>query len=84
MPDFEPLSLSPEAAAAYVGLSRRTISRLLADNAITARRCGARTLIDCASLRAYVAALPAYVAGARIPNAPQLTRKPKRKAARKH
>jgi excisionase family DNA binding protein len=79
MSAFEPLTLSPEKAAEYCGLSRRTISRLLADKLITARRSGSRTLVDCASLRAYVASLPPYVPGAAIPCAPHLQKRAARR-----
>lgn len=64
---IEPISLSPESAAAYVGLSKRTIYQLLEDGAITARRSGSRTLIDGDSLRAYFRSLPNYLPGAAIP-----------------
>lgn len=72
-PVFEPLSLSPSGAAAFMGYSLRTIYRLLASGAITSRRDRARTLIDGASLRAYYASLPAYVPGASLVNAPHVT-----------
>ena len=39
-PTFEPLSLSPAGAAEYIGLSKRTIYQLLADETITARKRG--------------------------------------------
>jgi excisionase family DNA binding protein len=78
-PPIEPLALSPEMAAAYVGLSERTIYTLLADKLITARQTPGkgRTLVDGDSLRAYYRSLPAYVAGASMPNAPH-----RRRAAR--
>lgn len=74
----EPLALSPNDAAEYVGLSKRTIYQLLADKTIIARKSEGRTMIDGDSLRAYYRALPAYVPGASIPNAPQ-RRKPARR-----
>jgi excisionase family DNA binding protein len=54
----DPLALSPADAAAYVGLSRRTVSRLIEDGTVIARRHGRRTMIDGASLRAWYAAQP--------------------------
>jgi excisionase family DNA binding protein len=81
-PTFQPLSLSPSEAAAYVGLSLRGIYRLLAAGAITGRRTAGRTLIDGASLRAYYGGLPAYVPGVSVPNAPHVTAARRRKARR--
>jgi excisionase family DNA binding protein len=69
----EPLSFSPQDAAAYLGLSKPTIYRLLATGTITAKRAGTRTLIHGPSLRAYHASLPDYVPGASMPNAPHVT-----------
>lgn len=66
----QPIALSPDAAAAALGISRRSLYRLLGAGAITARRAGPRTLIDAASLRRYYETLPSYVS-APIPNAPQ-------------
>ncbi|WP_298107415.1 helix-turn-helix domain-containing protein [Bradyrhizobium sp.] len=68
----EPLSLSPEGAAEYLSLSKPTIYRLLAAGALTGKRCGSRTLIDGRSVRAFYAALPDFVAGTPIPNAPHM------------
>ena len=45
-------------AASALGVSRRTISRLLASGALQGRKLGRRTLIDAASLRTYYASLP--------------------------
>jgi excisionase family DNA binding protein len=78
MPLAEPLLLSPQGAADYLSLSKPTIYRLLAAGTITGKRAGARTLIDGASLRAYIASLPAYTPGAAIPCAPHLARPKKR------
>jgi excisionase family DNA binding protein len=75
----DPLSLSPEDAAEYIGLSKRQIYNLLSDGTITGKRSGARTLIHGPSLRAYYASLPDYVPGASMPNAPHLQYKSKRK-----
>jgi excisionase family DNA binding protein len=68
----EPLSLSPQEAAEYIGLSKRQIYNLLADGTITGKRSGARTLIDGKSVRSYYASLPDFVAGASMPNAPHV------------
>jgi excisionase family DNA binding protein len=63
-----PLALSPDAAARTLDISKRTIYRLLEQGAITARRCGARTLIEYSSLQAYLASRPEFVSGAPMPN----------------
>jgi excisionase family DNA binding protein len=72
MTAVEPLSLSPQDASEYVGLSKRQIYNLLSDGIITGKRSGARTLIHGPSLRAYYAALPDFVSGASMPNAPHV------------
>jgi excisionase family DNA binding protein len=69
----EPLSLSPQEAAEYIGLSKRQIYNLLSDGTIAGKRSGARTLINGPSLRAYYKSLPDYVPGASMPNAPHVT-----------
>jgi excisionase family DNA binding protein len=79
----EPLSLSPQDAAAYVGLSKRQIYNLLSDGTITGKRSGARTLINGPSLRAYYASLPDYVPGASMPNAPHVTGQRRKRPARR-
>ena len=56
--ELAPLALSPAAAARYLSISKRTISRLIADGKIVARKAGPRTLVDVASLKAYYEALP--------------------------
>ena len=68
---IEPLSLSPEHAAAYLSLSRRALSDRIADGAIIAKKDGARTLVSVDSLKAYYDGLPKAVSGS-IPNAPQM------------
>jgi excisionase family DNA binding protein len=78
----EPLSLSPQEAAEYIGLSKRQIYNLLSEGTIKGKRCGARTLIHGPSLRAYYAALPDYITGASMPNAPHVTRKARKTARR--
>ena len=55
---FEPLSLSPRDAAAFLSISKRSLSRLIHDGKIEARKHGPRTLVDVASLKAYYASLP--------------------------
>jgi len=55
---MEPLALSPRKAAEYIGISKRSLSRLTAAKKIEARKDGPRTLVDGASLRAYYASLP--------------------------
>jgi excisionase family DNA binding protein len=56
--ELEPLALSPTAAARYLSLSKRTISRLINEGKIDARKAGPRTLVDVASLRALYETLP--------------------------
>ncbi|WP_426438582.1 helix-turn-helix domain-containing protein [Bradyrhizobium genosp. P] len=68
----EPMSLSPQEAAEYIGLSKRQIYNLLTDGTIKGKRAGARTLIHGPSLRAYYASLPDYIPGASMPNAPHV------------
>ena len=79
-PALEPVSLSPESAAALSGVSVRTIYRHLEARAFKARRDGARTLIDATSWRTYFLSLPEYIPGASMPNAPHVTGKRKRAA----
>jgi excisionase family DNA binding protein len=55
---LEPLALSPAKAAAYLAMSKRTLSRLIRSGKIDARKAGPRTLVDVASLKAYYASLP--------------------------
>jgi hypothetical protein len=65
-----PLALSPEDAAAFLSISRRALSDLIADDTVLAKKHGTRSLVDVASLRAYYDGLPKTVPGS-IPNAPQ-------------
>lgn len=58
MPAIEPLALSPRDAAAFLSISKRSLSRLVARKKIAARKDGPRTLVDVASLKAYYANLP--------------------------
>jgi hypothetical protein len=66
-----PLAMSPEDAAAFLSLSRRALSDLIADDTVLAKKHGTRSLVDVASLRAYYASLPKAVPGS-IANAPQM------------
>jgi excisionase family DNA binding protein len=54
--ELEPLA--PAAAARYLSISKRSLSRLIADGKIAARKHGSRTLVDVGSLNAYYASLP--------------------------
>ena len=47
---IDPLAMSPEHAAAFLSLSRRALSNLIADGAILAKKHGVRTLVDVASV----------------------------------
>ncbi|MCW8084730.1 MerR family transcriptional regulator [Sabulicella glaciei] len=58
-----PVSLAPEMvplprAPAVFGLSRSGFYRLAAEGRIRMVKAGARTLVDAASVRAYLASLP--------------------------
>ena len=55
---LEPVALSPRDAAAYLAVSKRTLTRLIADKKIEARKSGPRTLVTVASLKAYFESLP--------------------------
>lgn len=55
---LEPLALSPRDAAAFLSISKRSLSRLIRAGKIEARKNGPRTLVDVASLKAYYASLP--------------------------
>jgi excisionase family DNA binding protein len=55
---FEPLALSPRDAAAMLAVSKRTVSRLIRTNKITARKHGKRTLVDVESVKAFYSGLP--------------------------
>jgi excisionase family DNA binding protein len=75
--ELPPLALAPIAAARFLSLSKRSLSRLIADGKITARKDGARTLVDVESLKAYYANLPI-----RPERAPPLATPRRRKAVR--
>jgi len=55
---MEPLALSPRDAAAYISVSKRTLTRLIAAKKISARKSDGRTLVDVASLKTYYESLP--------------------------
>ena len=72
MSALESLSLSPSAAAAFLGISKRSLSRLIADDKVIARKDGSRTLVDVASLRWYYENLPIKDDHAPLPCSPQM------------
>lgn len=57
--DPNALSASPEEAAGFLSVHRRTVwDRLIADRILKARKAGRRVLVDMASIRAYYESLP--------------------------
>ena len=56
--DPNALSASPEQAARFLSLHRRTVDRLIADGTLKARKAGRRVLVDMASIRTYYESLP--------------------------
>ncbi len=58
-----PLLMTVQAAAAALSVSADTIHRRLRDGALTAVRCGGRTLIRRDVLEAYIDSLPAAGGG---------------------
>src|SRR5882672_5331471 len=68
---IEPAALSPNGACVYLSLSKRSLSTLIADGVLIAKRSGGRTLVDFQSVKNYYASLPVKTVGASIPNAPQ-------------
>ena len=56
--DPNALSVSPEDAARFLSVHRRTVDRLIADGILKARKAGRRVLVDMASIRAYYESLP--------------------------
>jgi excisionase family DNA binding protein len=63
MSALEPLALSPSDAAAFLSVSKRTLSRLIRARKIVARKDGTRTLVDVASVKAYYESLPLKAVG---------------------
>jgi hypothetical protein len=55
---LQPLALPPLAAAQFLSISKRSLSRLTAAGKVVARNEGSRTLVDVESLKACYAALP--------------------------
>ena len=58
MSAIEPLALSPRDAAAFLSISKRSVSRLIRAGKLEARKHGPRTLVDVASAKAYYYGLP--------------------------
>ena len=56
-----PIAMPPADAAKFLGIGRRSLSRLIHDRKVAARKSGRRTLVDRASLETYYASLPAAV-----------------------
>jgi excisionase family DNA binding protein len=56
--DPNAFSASPEEAARFLSVHRRTIDRLIADRVLKARKAGRRVLVDMTSIRAYHDSLP--------------------------
>ena len=79
----EPAALSPKGVCQYLSLSKRSVSTLIADQVLIAKRCGGRTLIDFESVKKFYAGLPAKTVAASIPNAPQSLAAPRRRRAGK-
>ena len=50
---LQPLALPPLAAAQFLSISKRSLSRLIAAGKIVARKEGSRTLVDVESLKSY-------------------------------
>ena len=67
----EPAALSPKGVCEYLSLSKRSVSTLIADQVLLAKRCGGRTLVDFASVKKFYEGLPPKTVAASIPNAPQ-------------
>jgi hypothetical protein len=55
---LQPLALPPLAAAQFLSISKRSLSRLIAAGKIVARKEGSRTLVDVESLKGYYTGLP--------------------------
>jgi excisionase family DNA binding protein len=70
---IEPAALSPDGAGEYLSLTKRQIYNLIADGFLIAKRSGARTLVDFASVKSYYEGLPLKTVAASIPNSPQCT-----------
>ena len=55
---IEPLAVPPREAARLLAVSRRTVSRLIREHKLVARKLGKRTLVDVESVKAFYAGLP--------------------------
>lgn len=60
----DPIAVTIPDAVKMSGMSRTSIYEALKRGDITARKAGRRTLISFADLKAYLASLPEYRAGA--------------------
>jgi excisionase family DNA binding protein len=58
---IEPLYVSVQAATQITGLSTVTIYRLIASERLSAVKAGAKTLVELASIKGYLASLPRFV-----------------------
>jgi hypothetical protein len=56
--ELQPLALAPLSAARFLSISKRSLSRLIAEGKVVARKEGTRTLVDVESLKGYYASLP--------------------------
>jgi excisionase family DNA binding protein len=54
------IAAPPAEAARIAGVSKNTVYQLLADRKVTAKKLGRKTLVDLASLQAWLDSLPAY------------------------
>jgi excisionase family DNA binding protein len=79
---IEPAALSPDGAGEYLSLTKRQIYNLIADGFLIAKRSGARTLVDFASVKSYYEGLPLKTVAASIPNSPQCTAPARRRRRR--
>jgi excisionase family DNA binding protein len=57
-PPIDPEMMPLPRVPGWSGLSRSTLYRLAADGRVRMVKVGARTLVDCASVRAFLASLP--------------------------
>jgi len=55
---IEPITYKLADACAVLGIGRTRIYELIGDGKLRAMKCGSRTLVCAASVRAYVASLP--------------------------
>ena len=53
LPVAPPLAVSPGEAARLLGVSRRTLTRLIQQDKVKAKKLGRRTLIDAQGLRRF-------------------------------